>query len=172
MIKHSATASSNQDLAGRVLRAGLLTALVDGLFSTILTTAVYGSTFARLWQGVASVLLGPAAFEGGTRTIVIGLLMHVGVAFWWSAVFVFLILRSAWVRRVLASPHGVIRVAAPYGPLIWVFMSLVVIPIFAHRPPTIGLRWWVQLVGHFPFVGIPIVASSARPPRASPPSPA
>jgi hypothetical protein len=26
-------------------------------------------------------------------------------------------------------------------------------------PPAINMRWWVQLIGHFPFVGLPIVAS-------------
>jgi hypothetical protein len=38
-------------------------------------------------------------------------------------------------------------------------MSLAVIPFFTHRPPAITFRWWVQFVGHFPFVGLPIVAS-------------
>jgi hypothetical protein len=40
-------------------------------------------------------------------------------------------------------------------------MSLVLIPPFTHRPPTIGFRWWVQLIGHFPFVGLPIVACAS-----------
>jgi hypothetical protein len=46
-----------------------------------------------------------------------------------------------------------------YGPFIWMAMSLAVIPLLTHRPPTIGFRWWVQFIGHFPFVGVPIVAS-------------
>ena len=41
-------------------------------------------------------------------------------------------------------------------------MSIVVIPLLLHRPPTIGLRWWIQFFGHIPFVGVPIVASLAR----------
>jgi hypothetical protein len=48
-----------------------------------------------------------------------------------------------------------------YGPFVWLVMSLVVIPLLLRRPPTIGFRWWVQFVGHFPFVGLPIVAMSA-----------
>jgi len=39
-------------------------------------------------------------------------------------------------------------------------MSLVVIPLLVHHAPTFSIRWWIQLVGHFPFVGLPIVASS------------
>jgi hypothetical protein len=49
-----------------------------------------------------------------------------------------------------------------YGPFIWLVMSLVVIPLLLHRPPAISIRWWVQLLGHFPFVGLPIVACANR----------
>jgi len=153
---------SNRDLLIRLAQAGLLTGLIDGLFSSVLSAVFYGSTVSRLFQGVASVLLGTKAFEGGTRTAVIGVLMHVGVAFGWSAVFLFLVMRSSRVRSVLASRFGVAKIALLYGPLIWMVMSLAVIPILAHRAPTIGIRWWIQLIGHFPFVGIPIVASSSR----------
>lgn len=85
--------------------------------------------------------------------------MHVTVAFWWSAVFLFVVLRAGWVRSLLASPYGTIKVAALYGPFVWLAMSLVVIPILVHHGPAITYRWWVQLIRHFPFVGLPIVAS-------------
>ena len=117
----------------------------------------------RLWQGVASVLLGPGALNGGASTAVIGLLMHFGVAFTWSAVFLLLWLRSKAIRDTVATLPGVIKVAAIYGPLIWMVMSLVVIPSLTHKPPTINYRWWVQLIGHIPFVAVPIIASIARP---------
>ena len=143
----------------RLVRAGLLTGVTDGLFSSVLSAFFYGSTVTRLFQGVASVLLGSAAFNGGARTALIGVLMHVGVAFGWSAVFLFLAMRSTWIRGLLTSRHGVVKVAALYGPFIWVVMSLAVIPLLVHRPTTIGFRWWIQLIGHGPFVGWPIVAS-------------
>ena len=147
----------------RLVRAGLLTALVDGTFSGCLAAFFYGSTVTRLFQGVASTLMGPRALEGGTHTAAIGVLMHVGVAFGWSALFLLLLMRLEWVQRVLASPHGVLKVAAVYGPCIWLVMSLVVIPTLTHRPPTITYRWWIQLLGHFPFVGLPIVFASSHP---------
>jgi len=146
----------------RLVRAGLVTGVLDGLFSSVLSVAFYDSTVTRLFQGVASTLLGKEAFDGGTPTALVGLLMHFGVAFGWSAVFLLLVLRSAWVRRVLASRYGIVKVASVYGPFIWLVMSLTVIPLLLHRPPTINIRWWVQLIGHFPFVGIPIVASIGR----------
>lgn len=144
----------------RFLRAGLLTGITDGLFACVLSVVFYDSTVTRLFQNVASTLLGPESFEGGTRTALIGVLMHFGVAFFWSAVFLLLAQRSASIRRVLASRHGAVKIAAWYGPLIWMVMSLVVIPLLVRRPPTISVRWLVQWIGHFPFVGLPIVAST------------
>ncbi|HTE45235.1 MAG TPA: hypothetical protein VK636_08350 [Gemmatimonadaceae bacterium] len=149
----------NKNILTRLVRAGLLTAVTDGLFSSVLSVAFYGSTVARLFQGVASTILGPAALTGGTTTALTGILMHVGVAFGWSAVFLALVVNVPAVRRAVASRHGVIKVASVYGPVIWLVMSLVVIPLLLHRPPSFTMRWWVQLFGHIPFVGLPIVAS-------------
>jgi hypothetical protein len=97
----------------------VLTGIVDGLFSSVLSVAI-------------------------------GVLMHFGVAFGWSALFLLLVSRSGALRRLLASPRGVIQVAALYGPFIWVVMSPAVIPLLLHRAATINIRWWIQLIGHFP----------------------
>lgn len=154
----------NRDTASRLVRAWLVTGVTDAIFSSVLVTVFYHSTATRLWQGVASVLLGKEALNGGTTTALIGLLMHFGVAFGWTAVFLFLVLPLPWIRRLLASLYGVIKVAALYGPFIWLVMSLAVIPLLVHRPPTINFRWWVQLLGHIPFVAIPIVALIGKEP--------
>ena len=146
-------------VAKRIVRAGLTTAIVDGLFSSVLTL-LYGSTVSRLFQNVASTVIGKSAFTMGARATALGVLMHCCVAFFWSAVFVLLVMRSSRIRAVLASRYGKIKVASLYGPAIWLVMSLLVIPILLHRPPTITYRWWIQLVGHFPFVGLPIVLSA------------
>jgi hypothetical protein len=148
-----------RDPLSRLVRAGLLTGVTDGLFAIVLSVGFFGSTVTRLFQGVASTLLGREALEGGTQTALIGVLMHFGVAFGWSAVFLLLAMRSAWIRRVLRSPYGAVKVASVYGPFIWLVMTLVVIPLLLQRPPRINVRWLVQLIGHIPFVGLPIAAS-------------
>jgi hypothetical protein len=148
--------------AAAVAHAGLLTGVVDGLFASVLYAAFYGSTVTRLFQGVAATLLGPRAFDGGTRTAAVGMLMHFGVAFGWSAVFLALVYASPRVRRLLASPGGVLTAAALCGPFVWLVMSMVVIPALTRRPAAITSRWWIQLVGHAPFVGLPIAWSIAR----------
>jgi hypothetical protein len=142
----------------RLVRAWLVTGVTDALFSSALAAFFYGSTVTRLWQGVASVPMGAGAFTGGLRTAATGLALHFGVAFAWSAIFLALVLASSWLRGVLATPYGVITVAAIYGPSIWMTMSLVLIPLFTHRPPAINVRWWVQFFGHIPFVAMPMVA--------------
>ncbi len=147
---------------GTLVRAGLLTAVTDGLFSSVLNVVFYHSTATRLFQGVAATLLGPAALDGGTRTAAIGLAMHFGVAFGWSAVFLFLGMRSARIRGLLAAPNGVIKTAALYGPFIWMVMSLAVIPLLLHRAPRITVRWWIQWFGHIPFVAAPIAGMVRR----------
>jgi hypothetical protein len=152
----------NNSAIRRLLRAGITTGIVDGLFSGILAQFFYGSTAVRLFQGVAATLLGNGALEGGIRTAAIGLAMHFGVAFGWSTVFLALFAASSGLRAVLSKPGGVVKAAAVFGPAVWMTMSLVVIPWLVHRPPTINSRWFVQLVGHFPFVGLPIVGTIAR----------
>lgn len=148
--------------ASRLVRAGLLTGVADGLFSSLLSVVFYDSTVARLFQGVAGTVLGNEALQGGTPMALVGVLMHFGVAFAWSAVFLFLVLRLRWIRRMLATRYGVVKVASLYGPFIWMVMSLAVIPLLSLDPPAIGMRWWIQFLGHFPFVGLPIVGSVAK----------
>jgi hypothetical protein len=116
----------------------------------------------RLFQGVASTLLGPEAINGGALTVALGVLMHFGVAFGWSVVFLLIVKRARPIYNILNSPYGVIKVASLYGPFIWMVMSLAVIPALLQRPPAINIRWLVQLIGHFPFVGLPIVWSICR----------
>src|SRR6476469_5992264 len=100
----------------RLIRAWLSTAVIDGLFSSVLSIGFYGSTATRLFQGVASTLLGPRALTGGTSTALVGVLMHIGVALGCSTVFLVRAMNSAWIRSVLAAPFGVLRVASVYGP--------------------------------------------------------
>jgi hypothetical protein len=146
-----------RDALNRLARAGTLTAIVDFTFSSVLVTVFYHSTFARLWQGVASTLLGPTAIGGGTRTTLTGIAMHIGVAFTWSTVCLLLYLGSGWLRRVVETTSGLLAVAAVYGPCIWMVMSFIVIPSLTGRPPSVTYRWWVQFFGHIPFVAVPIV---------------
>ncbi|MEO8622990.1 MAG: hypothetical protein ABI625_18090, partial [bacterium] len=118
-----------------------------------------GIPVARVWQGVASVLVGKGALDGGLEMIALGLLMHFTVAFTWSALFLFAVRRSHWLRAVLDSPYGALKVATVLGPFIWLCMSLVVIPTLVHRMPAMTTAYFEMLVGHIVFVGLPMAAA-------------
>ena len=148
-------------MISRLIRVWLVIALVDFLFATALSTLAYGSTFARLWQGVATTALGSNAFSGTALTIA-GVVVHITVALVWSTVFLVAYDNLAALRRMTASPAGVLAVAAVYGPLVWVVMSAVVIRIATGRPPAITSRWWIQIVGHIFAVALPIVFMTRR----------
>ena len=145
-----------------LIRTWLTIAPIDAAFASCLAVFAYKQPVARVWQGVASTVLGPSAIGAGSRTVAVGLLLHVTVAFVWSAVFLTLAVNLPALRRAIATLPGVLAVALLYGPLIWSVMSFVVIPLATGRPPTIGLRWWIQVAGHVPFVALPIVATVAR----------
>ena len=152
----------NENFLRTWLRAWALITVVDAIFATVLPVVAYGQPLGRVWQGVASLLIGRAATDGGARTILFGLVIHASVALVWTTLFLALVLLCPPVRRFVATPAGIVAAAALYGPLIWIVMSLVVIPQFTRRATMIGPRWWVQLFAHIPFVALPIVATIGR----------
>ena len=144
-----------------LIKTWLLVAATDGLFASVASLTVPPlSNPLRVFQGVASVLLGKEALNGGYTTGAIGLLMHFGVALFWSAVFLLAIRNSTTLRNMLATGWGAFAIAAVYGMSIWLIMSLGVIPALVHRPPNITMRWVVQLIGHIPFVAGPMVLAN------------
>ena len=139
-------------------RSGLTVGVTDGLFAsaTGVLIAPYATPF-RVFRGVASVIFGKDALNGGTPMALVGIAMHFFTAFFWSLVFILVVRSFGVVRRAITSWPGALLVAAIYGSAIWLFMSLVFIPAMVHRDPTIALKWWVQLIGHMPFVALPMV---------------
>jgi hypothetical protein len=148
--------------ARAVIPVWLVTAAWDFLCASALSVFAYHSTFAHLWQGVASTVLGPTAIDGGANMIAAGIALHLAVAFTWSALFVAAALNWPALRRAIAKPSGALLVAIAYGPIIWLVMSLAIIPLATGHPPRIGFRWWVQVFAHIPFVTIPLVFTARR----------
>jgi hypothetical protein len=151
-----------ESLGSAVIITWLVTAAWDFLCASALSVFAYGTSFSRLWQGVASVVLGKGALEMGALGVAAGLALHLLVALTWSALFVLAAARSRALQQALVRPAGAFAVAVVYGPIIWLAMSLVVIPLATGRPPTIGFRWWVQIFAHVPFVTLPLVFTARR----------
>jgi uncharacterized membrane protein YagU involved in acid resistance len=141
-----------------LLKTWLLVGVTDALFASVVSVTVPPlSNPLKVFQGVASVLIGKDAMNGGAATGVFGLMMHFSVALFWSTVFVLAVRNSATLRGMLRTGWGAFAIAAVYGMSIWLIMSLGVIPALVHRPRNITLRWVVQLIGHIPFVAGPMV---------------
>jgi hypothetical protein len=151
-----------QHLGRAVVNTWLVTAAWDFVCASALGVFAYGATFSRFWQGVAAVAFGPTMLEMGVRGVAAGLGLHLLVALTWSAAFVFVVARSAALQRTLVRRGGALLVAAGYGPIIWLVMSLAVIPVATGKLPTFGFRWWVQVIAHVPFVALPLVFTARR----------
>ena len=104
-----------------------------------------------LLQYVASGALGPAAFQGGIKTALIGLALHFLIATIWTVIFY---LAS---RRWLFLIEKPIQFGLLYGIAVYLIMTFVVVPLsrVTPRPATISGRTIGILTIMF-CVGLPI----------------
>ena len=141
-----------------ILKAGILVGVLDGLFAIALyVVALKATTTVRLFQSIASAVLGPRSFQGGLATAALGLALHFTVAHGWAAVYYAALRASSILRRLVAAPARAVVVGMAYGVLVWLVMDLVVIPMTRTRPTPVTARSFLPvLVGHMFVVGLPI----------------
>jgi hypothetical protein len=146
------------DTVRAILWGGALCGVMDATAATA-TFAMRGVAPKRVWQNVASGLLGGRSFEQGWKTGALGLLLHFVIAF--SAATVFCV-------AALSMP-GLLRfpviAGAVYGVVVFVVMNLVVLPLSAMPKRQSSTAVIVtQLIIHVVCVGLPIslVASSMQ----------
>jgi hypothetical protein len=151
------TKRDSRNILATLVRCGIAVGVSDFLFASVANWILLHRTPIRVFQGVASVPFGKGMIDGGLSTAALGLALHFCVAFFWSAVYLMATRGSPVLGRLVRTPAGALAFAAVYGPLIWLTMTLVVIPAFVHRPPTFTAIWWVNLVGHIPFIVLPMV---------------
>ena len=105
----------------------------------------------RIWQSVASGLLGADAYKGGLKTAVLGGALHFLIAFTAAAVFY---VASRWLPFL--TEQAVIS-GLLYGEAVWLFMHFVVLPLSAaHRSPLNAAAIITGPIGHMFLVGLPI----------------
>ncbi len=139
-----------------ILLGGISCAILDGAASTI-QFALRGVNPSRVWQGVASGLLGPESFRHGTRSAVLGLLCHFLIAMVAAMVF------SLAIRYLPSLVRHYLLSGALYGVIVFLFMNLVVIPLSAmpKRPLTLS-GVMTQVLIHIFCVGLPISLAASR----------
>lgn len=107
----------------------------------------------RIFQSVAAGLLGTKAFQGGARTAALGLALHFFIAFCWATGYY---VASRQIAFLTASP---VIAGLLYGELVWLVMTLVVLPLSAmHRwPPRFDAASIITgPILHTVLVGLPI----------------
>ena len=140
-----------------ILYCGTVVGVLDGIAATV-STVLQGGNPIRVFQYIASGMIGRAAFQGGWATFALGLLLHFVVAFGASLVFV---LAGRVLPRLARVPF---HITGPiYGVLVYFFMRDVVIPL--SLVTRLNYTPGVSAVGimiHILFVGMPIAIISSR----------
>ena len=135
-----------------ILIAGLICGTLDGLSALALS----GGKFVRLFQFIASGLLGPEAFKGGMKVAALGVALHFLIALGASAVFY-----AASRALPLLIDHAVLC-GVLFGVAIHLFMNFAVIPMSAiGRRPFNPTGFGLQLLVHMIVVG-PTIALTIR----------
>src|ERR1041384_7586847 len=70
-----------------ILYGGLVVGILDGVFALIFYGLILGVKPLRIFQSVASGLLGRTSYEGGVQTFLLGVLLHFVVATCIAAVY-------------------------------------------------------------------------------------
>ena len=133
------------------ITAGLTAAAVEMLF-VLPIQKHFGVTPAQLFQSIAMGALGPAAFQAGLYSVLLGVAVHILISLASALLFAAAMLRIAVVRR-----HYLIA-GILYGVVVFAVMSLVVLPLSAigfAPPKTIGL-FLTSLSVHLFAFGLPI----------------
>ena len=148
-----ATSAGRPRAFDTIVYGGLIVGVLDITDAILFWWLRNGVSPTRILQSVASGLLGAAAFEGGTKTALLGLLLHFLIAFIVVLVYYGASLRfPQLVRR--AVPWGLL-----YGVAVYFVMNYVVLPLsaFPQRPASFALAPFLNgVIGHALFVGLPI----------------
>lgn len=140
-----------------ILYGGLVVGILDGLFALIFYGLILGAQPLRIFQSVASGLLGKSSFEGGVQTFLLGILLHFVVAICIAAVYYL-----ASVKLPILIRHAVVS-GLVYGMIAYLVMNYVVIPLSAARSGQFSLRLFLPaFIGHALLVGLPIALLARR----------
>ncbi len=134
-----------------ILAGGVSVAVLDAIDAILAYGAFARVTPGAVYQYVASGLVGPAAFQMGAPSVLLGILIHVFIAFSAATVYALAATRLAFLSRHVAA-SGI-----AYGVGMYAFMNFVVIPLSA--TPSSPFSWPLVVngvLGHVVLVGLPI----------------
>jgi len=131
----------------RFVLAALVVGTLD-ISEVLIVSWLKGGAPLKIFQGIASGIYGKASFEGGTRTMLIGLLLHYFIATCVVAVYFLASRKLAFLNR-----HPVLT-GAIYGVGVYLFMNFVVLPLAGMTPKFTTFSVVNQLFCHIVLIGI------------------
>lgn len=154
MLRPNSMAKSR--VARALVMGGLAVGTLDAL-DALIFFGLRGVRPIRIFQSIASGLLGRAAFAGGYRTALLGAGLHYFIAFVIVCTYV---LASRRLRTLTRAP---LFWGPVYGVAVYLVMNLIVLPLSAAGRPT--FVWPVVLNGvliHIFGVGLPSALAARR----------
>ena len=139
------------EIGRTILLAGLVAGILDGLAASLQFYIMTGKSPVRVFQYIASAVLGATAFAGGIKTAALGLVLHLVIAIVFAAIFyyIFPLLKKLMRNLVIA---GVI-----YGLLVWFIMNFAIVPMTkAATGPLVIKNALIGMIILIAMVGIPI----------------
>ncbi|HEX9366349.1 MAG TPA: hypothetical protein VF921_06970 [Vicinamibacterales bacterium] len=144
-----------------ILWGTLVVGTLDALDAIVFFGLRGGARPIRIFQGIASGLIGPAARQGGLKTAALGVFLHYFIAF--GIVTTYFVVS----RRVRLLTRRPVICGLVYGLLAYAVMNLVVIPLSKIGGPSMPAAPVVAngLLIHIFGVGLPsaLFAAAARP---------
>ena len=140
-----------------VLLGGLVAGTFDITYACTFWWLKRGVLPTRVFQSVASGLLGDASFTGGWRTALLGLALHYSIAT--SMAVTYYLFARKW-SELSQRPW----VYGPlYGVLVYGIMNYIVVPLSAANPGSRNLVWVVLSVAvHAFLIGTPCAIFARR----------
>jgi hypothetical protein len=132
------------------LLCGMLDAAAASAQATTLSIPIQ-----RVWQSVASGLLGPRAFERGAATAALGLALHFMISFIIATLYVLAALRLPFLLEHPLLAGGL------YGIAVFLVMNFIVLPLSRRPMRPFNLKFAAtQLIIHIVIVGWSIALSA------------
>ena len=141
-----------------IVAAGLLAGVLDGLDAAIFIGIMSGIPVARVFQFIASGLVGVRAFDGDGATAALGVLLHLVIATGAAATFYIL---STKLPILLRRP---LLWGPIYGIGVFIFMHYLIVPLSAapKQRPADAASLLNLVFSHVFFVGIPIALVTSK----------
>ena len=140
-----------------VLLGGLVAGTFDITYACTFWFLKRGVLPTRVFQSVASGLLGDASFTGGWRTAALGLVLHYCIATSMAVTY------YLFARRWSELWHNPWVYGPLYGVLLYGIMNYIVVPLSAANPGSRNLTWvLLSIAVHAFLIGTPCAIFARR----------